>query len=67
MGRGVLTSESLSGMGCAKTVSKTGLFFFLGAGSLDSRGPLPTDVSATSVPANSPAAAFSYARATALF
>ena len=44
-----LTSESLSGMGSAKTVSRTGLFFFLGAGSLDSRGPLPTD--APSLPA----------------
>lgn len=46
---GALTSESLSGMGSAKTVSRTGLFFFFGAGSLDSRAPLPTD--ASSVPA----------------
>ena len=63
----IRTSDSLSGMGCAKTVSKTGLFFFLGAGSLDSRDPLPTDALAASVVICPPAAAFIYAEATAIF
>ncbi len=45
-------------MDSAKTVSRTGLFFFLGAGSLDSRAPLPTEASpAALVEASSPAAA----------